>query len=171
MTRWLGPVIVLAIAAIAGHIFVLQSAPTLIMSRALALMEDRGIPLHGFSLAPRMTPDTQTVVRPSPDLAYSVCRFDFDMAPQGLRVVMAPYGRYSSLGFFADNTDNFSTFRGDGRQIALTIMPPGTDTFELDTITSPSSKGLILIRRLAPTNSAYEEVEEIAKGDRCEAVR
>ena len=172
MMRWLGPAIALAIAAVVGHIFVLQSAPTLIMSRAMAVMEERGIPLHGFARAPRMTPDTQTVVRPSPDLAYSVCRFDLSQSWHSLRVRMAAYDGYSSVSFFADNTDNFLTVRGDGEAREVLLLPPGSkrapDNPPELVMVAPSQTGVILIRRLAPTQADYEMMSAIAANDVCE---
>ncbi len=170
MKRLFGPIIVCVIAAIASHLLVLQQAPSFIMDRALTMLEKRGIPLHGFLLAERMTPQTQSVVRPSPDLAYSACRFDLDQAPRGIRVRMAATPDYASLSFFDANTNNFLTLRGEGEARETILLPPGsTEPGEGSTV-SPTKRGVILIRRLAPTQEAHDAVAAIATGDTCEAI-
>ena len=70
-------ILVLLASIAAGHAVVLFGAPSFIMGKAMAAMEERDVPTHAFALAKRMTPETQRVVRPSPDLAYSLCLFDF----------------------------------------------------------------------------------------------
>ncbi len=170
MMRWLGPSFVLLVAAILAHVAVLYSAPSLIMSRAMTMLAERSAPLHDFTLSPRITPETQRVVRPSPDLAYSLCMFDMTTAPDGLRVRMAAYVGYGSLSFFGDNTDNFLTVRGDGKAHEVRLLPPDAEAGEAGTVVAPSDRGMILIRRLAPTQQDYNAVRSISAGDRCEAL-
>nr|WP_245228698.1 DUF1254 domain-containing protein [Pontixanthobacter sp. CEM42] len=117
-----------------------------------------------------MRPDTQSVVRPSPDLAYSACRFDLTQAPGGIRVVMAAYDGYSSLSFFDAQTNNFRTIRGNGEAQEGVLVPKWATSSQEGAIYSPSDKGIILIRRLAPTDEDYARVVEAAKGDVCEAL-
>jgi uncharacterized membrane protein len=169
MKRLIGPTIVAIALTLASHIAVLEFAPHLIMGRALSLLEERGQPLHGFALGPRMTPENQSIVRPSPDLAYSACLFDLEQAPNGLEITMAGYDRYSSLSFFDRQTNNFATVRGSGDAISVRLMPPGTDT-QGDELTAPTNRGVILIRRLAPTIDDYRAVEGIAPNDGCKAI-
>lgn len=149
-----------------GHALTLWLAPPLIMGRAMAAMEDRGIALHRFVLAPRITPQTQTVVRPSPDLAYSVCRYDFSADIDALELTMAPGAQYASLSLFDARTDNFATFRDEGEGASLRLLPPGSRPRD-GALVSPSERGLILIRRLAPRDADYRAVRAIARGDRC----
>ncbi|MGB3754558.1 MAG: DUF1254 domain-containing protein [Parerythrobacter sp.] len=89
------------------------------MNRVEARLTALGTPQHAFRLAPRMTPQTQTVVRPSPDLAYSICLYDLTAAPEGLLVTMAAFDDYASLSFFDARTDNFATVRGTGRDLTV----------------------------------------------------
>lgn len=158
--RFAGPLLLALILGGAAHAAIVYYAPPFIMDRAYSMLGQRGMPVHGFQLAPQMRPETQSVVRPSPDLAYSVCRFDLALAPDGLRVRMAAYEGYSSLSFFDANTNNFLTLRGEGeaREVVLTRED------------SPSDRGIILIRRLAPTAQDYAIVEQIAASDECEAL-
>lgn len=160
MRKWLGPLALCAVLALITHASIVHFAPALIMDRAFTMLEQRGTPLHGFQLAPRMTPETQSVVRPSPDLAYSACRFDLAEAANGIRVQMAAYEGYSSLSFFDAKTNNFLTIRGDGKNQDITLTSES----------SPSSKGIVLIRRLAPNAEDYAKVIEVAQKDACEAL-
>ncbi|MGB3723001.1 MAG: DUF1254 domain-containing protein [Pacificimonas sp.] len=173
MTRWTGPLFLTLVAAVALHMATILAIPSLIMDRAMSRMADSGIPLHAFRLAPRMTPQTQSVVRPSPDLAYSICRFDFTERAEPVDMTMAGYADYGSLSFFDADTDNFATVRGDGTAVDVRLYPAGgaarKAAGEHVSVTAPTSRGLILIRRLAPTRAAYGHVERISAGDRCGA--
>lgn len=163
--------LVLLASIAVGHAAVLYLTPGVIMSRAMKAMEQRDLPTHSFRLADRMTPQTQTVVRPSPDLAYSLCLFDFDANDRKPLVVhAAPWSDYSSLSFYDEKTDNFASLRGEGEEIDMVLLPPGASGSP-DNIVSPTDKGIILIRRLAPTEEAYRAVEEIAVEDACRAVK
>ena len=167
MKRWLGPLLTMLVAAVGTHALVVHEAPRFIMGKAMQRMEQRGIPLNRFVLAARMTPQTQTVVRPSPDLAYSICRFDFNRQHGPIKIVMAPYKGYSSLSLFDASTDNFLTVRGDGKQRQVALVAPGTNA-KGGVIASPSRKGLILIRRLAPDQQSYDRVKQVAQNDICQ---
>ena len=163
--------LVLLASIAAGHAAVLFLAPGFIMGRAMTAMEQRGMAPHGFRLVDRMTPQTQTVVRPSPDLAYSVCLFDFEASKgHALGIRAAPWSDYSSVSFFDAKTNNFATLRGGGNGVDAVLLPPGAIE-QADALISPSEKGVILIRRLAPTEAAYREVAAIAVGDRCQMLR
>lgn len=167
MKRWGMPILAGVVIAAAAHFMTLQAAPGFIMGRAMEAMKQRGVPLHAFILTPRTTPQTQTVVRPSPDLAYSVCRFDFSQLDGPLVVRMAAWDRYSSLSFFDAETNNFLTLRGDGelREVVL----HGPEMKAPDGARAPSAKGLILIRRLAPSRADYARVTGVSASDLCAA--
>lgn len=165
--------VVLLASIAAGHAAVLHLAPSFIMGRAMAAMEQRGIPTHAFRLAPRMTPQTQTVVRPSPDLAYSLCLFDFSDGVEAVEIEAAAWGDYASVSLFDERTDNFARQRGNGERIALRLLPPGSPEAKSRAdgiVVAPSHSGIVLIRRLAPTKQAYREIEKIAVQDECRAV-
>lgn len=167
MNRWIGPFLTAAVTGVAAHLITVQAAPAFIMGRAMDAMEQRGVPLHAFSLSPRTTPLTQTVVRPSPDLAYSVCRYDFDQLDGPLTVRMAAWDNYSSVSFFDGETNNFLTVRGDGKMREVVLHGPAPVTSQAHR--SPTAKGLILIRRLAPTQADYDRVTGVSASDLCTA--
>ena len=172
MKKWLGPLAFCFALGLSTHLAIIHYAPSLIMDRAYTMLGERGTPVHGFNLAPQMRPGTQSVVRPSPDLAYSGCRFDLTRAPNGIRVTMAAYDGYSSLSFFDAETNNFMTIRGNGEARETKLLSPFIEQDEGGggATIAPSEKGIILIRRLAPTQKAYDKVVEASVGDACEAI-
>lgn len=113
-----------------------------------------------------MTPQTQSVVRSSPDLYYALCRYDLSDPPARLAVAMGDWPDYQSLSFFDARTDNFAVLRGTGRGVAVRLLAPGSAPEE-GAIISPTSRGVILIRRLAPTVERFAAAAEAGKGDAC----
>ncbi len=166
MKRWIGPVLVLLVCAAGAHALTLHFAPSVIMDRAMAVLAERGVALHAFTTTPRVTPQTQHVVRSSPDLFYALCRYDLSAPSSQLAVTMGNWPDYQSLSFFDARTDNFATLRGTGRQIAVRLLPPGSAP-EPGAIVSPSAKGVILIRRLAPDAARATAAAEAGKADAC----
>ena len=176
MKNFIGPALFAIATAAVSHLAIVHYAPNFIMDRAMTMLAARtaefqgssgGDALHQFRLSPRMTPQSQTVVRPSPDLAYSACLFDLSQAPAGIEVKMAASEGYSSLSFFDAATNNFSTIRGNGGDVEVTLLPPGTQANGAGALESPSNRGIILIRRLAPSLAEYEAVAQIAPADAC----
>lgn len=167
MRRWFGPLAVLLACAVGAHVLTLHFTPMVIMDRAMAALETRGVALHAFTTPQRVTPQTQQVVRSSPDLYYALCRFDLADPAARLSVRMGDWPDYQSLAFFDARTDNFATLRGSGREIAVRLLPPGSAP-EQGAIISPSAKGVILIRRLAPTAERFAAAADAGKGDACQ---
>ncbi|MFN7158964.1 MAG: DUF1254 domain-containing protein [Erythrobacter cryptus] len=166
MKRWLGPLGVLIFVAAAAHVAALHLAPGVIMARALDMLAARGVALHRFTTPERVTPQTQSVVRSSPDLYYALCRYDLSNPGTQVSVRMGSWPDYQSLSFFDARTDNFATIRGSGRAVAVRLLPPGSAAEE-GAIVSPTAKGVILIRRLAPDAERFAAATTAGKVDRC----
>ncbi len=170
MRRWGGPVLVLLACAAAAHALTLHFAPSIIMSRAMDVLAERGVALHAFTPTPRVTPQTQQVVRSSPDLYYALCRYDLSDPETRLTVAMGPWPDYQSLAFFDARTDNFATLRGTGKAVSVRLLPPGSAP-EAAAIVSPSAEGVILIRRLAPDAARFAAAAQAGKADACRLER
>jgi uncharacterized membrane protein len=166
MKRWLGPLVALLACAAGAHVATLHFAPGVIMARAMDMLAARGVALHRFTTPERVTPQTQSVVRSSPDLYYALCRYDLSNPGTQVSVRMGDWPDYQSLSFFAARTDNFATIRGTGRAVAVRLLPPGSTPQE-GAIVSPSTKGVILIRRLAPDAARFAAATTAGKADRC----
>ncbi|MEM6857554.1 MAG: DUF1254 domain-containing protein [Pseudomonadota bacterium] len=167
MKRFLGPLIVLVLATVGAHWATLAYAPSIIMDRALTMLKNRGISEHAFTTPQRITPQTQAVVRSSPDLFYSLCRYDLSDPETVVDVTMARWPNYQSLSFFDGNTNNFATFRRQDASETVRLLGPGKKGVG---ISSPTARGVILIRRLAPTQEAFDEASQVAQDDACELV-
>jgi len=166
--KGLGKYIWAALAiAVLTHVVVLYATPRVLMS----VVTNRVA--HGrFNVwrpSARVTETSRTIVRPSPDLAYSVCPYDLSSGP--VRISVRPWHTYWSLSLYQDNSDNF--FVVDDRESRsgadVTLVRRGAQPPEhaINVVESPSTRGLALIRRLAPTQSEYDAANEIAKGDIC----
>jgi uncharacterized membrane protein len=166
MRGWLGPLALLAACAAGAHALTLQLAPDFIMARAMDALAARGVALHSFTAPLRITPATQSVVRSSPDLYYALCRYDLGNSANRLELTMAAWPDYQSLSFFAADTDNFATLRGTGEAVAVRLLPPGSAP-EPGAIVSPTAKGVVLIRRLAPEAADFAAAAAAGAGDRC----
>ncbi|MFN7054619.1 DUF1254 domain-containing protein [Hyphomonas sp.] len=160
---------------LAVHFLVLAALPSRIMSTVRTQMVERGLPLHHWQMSPQVTPETQTVVRPSPDLAYTICLIDLTAGPVLIEVPTWP--DYGSLSIFDANTDNIYVGSLDARLPGAPAMRrvilglPKHDLDEADAeaeqITLKRPEALALIRRLAPTRGAWEEAATLTPESRC----
>lgn len=167
--RLILPLVIFVLSGVIGHLFVLTSLPSFIMGKAHQTFEAEGIPENVFVATPRQTPQTQRIVRPSPDLAYAICRFDTTSGPV---FINAPtWDGYGSLSIFNSKTDNVfvadlgpeSDFQG------IEIRRPAENNREgalkLD------GRGIALIRRLAPTQAEYDIAADLVAGATCGPVQ
>lgn len=166
--RWIVPLIVFLLSGVIGHLFVLTSLPSFIMGKAHQTFEASGIPENAFVASPRQTPQTQRIVRPSPDLAYVICRFDTTYGPV---FVNAPtWDGYGSLSIFNSKTDNVfvadlgpqSDFQGI--EVRRSAENNREGALKLD------GRGIALIRRLAPTQEDYDVAVSLVSGATCAPV-
>lgn len=158
----------LAAAALA-HAAIVLAIPLLLMNVAMERIGGGGF--NHWRTAPRVTETSRTIVRPSPDFAYSACAYDLAAGPIVIRT--APWGEYWSLSLYADNSDNFFVV-GDrearaGADILLARPGDAVDSGE-NVVRSPSRRGIALIRRLAPTQVLYDAAVRVAEDDVCAAM-
>lgn len=167
--RWIIPAVVFVLSGVIGHLFVLTSLPSFIMGKAHQALEAEGIPMNGFVSTPRQTPQTQRIVRPSPDLAYAICSFDTTSGPV---FINAPSGEgYGSLSIFNSKTDNVfvADLGPDSDFQGIEVRRPAENNREgalkLD------GRGIALIRRLAPTQEQYDVAASLVDGATCAPVQ
>ena len=167
--RWILPLSVFVLSGVIGHLFVLTSLPSFIMGKAHQTFEAQGIPENVFVASPRQTPQTQRIVRPSPDLAYAICRFDTTTGPV---FINAPaWDGYGSLSIFNSKTDNVfvANLGPDSDFQGIEVRRPAENNREgalkLD------GRGIALIRRLAPTQDQYDAAADLVAQASCAPVR
>jgi uncharacterized membrane protein len=155
----------------AAHFATIFVAPYVLMNAAMKRISRGGERINRWSHPPRTSERSRTVVRPSPDLAYSACVYDLGDGP--VRVTAARWDDYMSVSVFAANSDNI--FVQNDRQ-----APGGVD-FVLarkgeappanakQVVVSPSRRGIVLQRRVAPTAERWAAAAEARKNDVCAA--
>lgn len=158
-----------------AHFVVLSALPGRIMSTVRERMTDAGTQVHGWTMSARINPETQSVVRPSPDLAYAICLIDVSEGPVELSVPAWP--EYGSLSIFEADTDNVYAGSLDARAEGATgtrrvivamdgqELPVSTEGAETVFVSKPEA--LALIRRLAPSQAAYEAAAALIPASRC----
>ena len=171
--RWLLPLGLFAIASIAGFWLALNAIPGVIMGKAMDRIGALGSEAGDVRHAPRLREDNQTIVRASPDILYSVCVYDVSDGPV---VVEAPWpadGNYTSVSFYDARTNNFAVFSDrDGDASPVGIVLTG-DALERDapagahTIVAPTSRGLILYRRIIDADTDMTAAETERRGFTC----
>ena len=167
MSGWIGPLIAAVLAAFVGFVGVLEATPRLIMTVAMQRLSGDGMALNRLIHAPRVTETARRVVRPSPDLAYSICVYDLSGGP--IDLAFQPGEAYGSLSLFAANTDNFFRVNDSqlgGERFTARLSPPGAQPAD-GAIVSPSIKGIALIRRLAPSPEAFAAARALGDADAC----
>jgi uncharacterized membrane protein len=156
------------IVAVIAHVAFIHAVPRVMMGAAFDRLSANGA-ANAWRLAERVTPASRTIVRPSPDFAYSICAYDLSDGP--VRVSTAPWGAYWSLSLYAANSDNY--FVIDDREAhsgaAITLVRRGRQRPDGSTqvVESPTTRGIALIRRLAPNVDDYASAARIASEDVC----
>ena len=171
MRKWLFRILATLALAAAFHVLTVMAFPRAIMVALSWKGKDLGRSSNVLYHQPRVTADSRVVVRPSPDLLYSVCAYDVSKAP--LRISASVPDTYWSLSFFASNTDNFFVINDREVQAnpadillvgpAMSYKNPGN----AQVVTSPSSRGVALIRILITDENSIEELTEIQRQDSC----
>ena len=180
---WLLPVLVFVVVTFVVHIFSLRALPSVYMNAAITRLSERGVDQHAFSVPVRITENSRDIVRPSPDLAYSVCLFDLSDGP--IRIIGAGWDGYGSLSVFDSQTNNvFVTSLNnadDGARgvvlklasdtstpNALNMRDPATGGMGLAQLELKHPKGVAIIRRLAPTDLRFEAAQRLNTADDCQ---
>lgn len=135
------------------HVLVLFSLPTIIMDRAITLLQGEDNGFNVWLPSDPITPQNQPVVRASPDLAYTVCLLDLSDGP--VKVTAATWSGYGSLSVFDHDTRNVhtSSLRGEGdiRGVIIATSEQVTPVSgDFPVVLLSDDTGVALIRRLAP---------------------
>ena len=171
MRRWLAPIAAGAItAAIAWHA-ALVAAPFALMRIAMRRIA-AGAPVNAFVHSPPPRADRQLVVRPSPDLLYSICVYDVSAGP--VLVDVLPIARhYWSVSVFDARTD-VAAVRSDrdtdGGPARLALLGHGqTAPAGYEPVALAYPRGVALIRVLASGEDDVQEVEPLREQASCRA--
>jgi uncharacterized membrane protein len=165
------PGIVAAAVGVGAHLVTLYTIPYTVMSRVTAAPSGQ-VGWNAALSPPRSTATSRGIVRPSPDLLYTLCAYD--VSKGALRVTApVPTETYWSVALYADNTDNF--FVVNDRQsgplglVDFVVYLDGTrpPVEDLPKIKSPSKTGLVLFRTLIANEAKLAKLEELRKETKC----
>jgi|CXWL01.1.fsa_nt_gi uncharacterized membrane protein len=174
MKRWIGFLIVAALAGAGGYYGTLHAAPAFLMSKALDRITEQN-PWNRFTHAPQVNARAQSVVRPSPDLLYSICPFDLSAGP--LEVTAEPVvGHYSSISVFDSQTNvafvrNDEDMAGQPMRVVLVLalagqaVPAGAQVVRL-----AAPRGVVLQRVLLADPAEAAMVDPLRRRATCRTV-
>jgi len=152
-------------AAVLAHLAFISLAPSMMMAAAM----ERIGGANAWAHAPRVTEAARTIVRPSPDLAYSACVFDLSHGP--VRIAAARWDAYMSLSLYDAQSDNFFVVSDmeapDGFDVTVVRRARDAPDDAVNVVVSPSAKGVALVRRLAPTPDRFAAAERARADDIC----
>jgi uncharacterized membrane protein len=155
--------------AVVSHFGVIMAAPYVLMGGAMKSVSREGTRINVWNHAPRVSEESRRVVRPSPDLAYSACVYDLSNGP--IRVTAAAWDDYMSVSAFAANSDNFFVIndRQAPQGVDFVLVEEGDDppADAAMVVESPSTKGIILQRRIAPTEERFALAAAARQNDIC----
>ena len=157
-----------AVAAV-SHLGVIMVAPYVLMRGAMKRVSRDGASINTWIHAPRVSEESRRVVRPSPDLAYSACVYDLSNGP--IRITAAAWDDYMSVSAFAANSDNFFVIndREAPEGVDLVLIRAGDEkpAGAAMVVESPSTRGIVLQRRVAPTEERFAKADAARKNDIC----
>jgi len=171
MFRWLIIALLSLAAAAVGYVLTMNAIPNIIMGVAIKRVSQDEKAFNVWTHGPRTTETSRAIVRPSPDLAYSSCAYDLSKGP--VRITVNPWTDYYSLSLYQANTDN-SWVKNDrevgGKAIDVLLISKDMKVkvqAGTDVVTSPSERGIALVRRLAPTADAFAKAAASRQSDVC----
>lgn len=170
MRRWLFPILFgVVIAAIAWQA-TLVAMPDMLMRLAVGRIEKMSGGINVMRHPGLADDKARTIVRPSPDLAYSSCAYDLSRGPLAIHVAPTP-APYWSLSVFDANTDvafvrNSRETRGAALDIVVALpdqaVPEGREAVRVK-----GAKGVALVRALVPDRAAYPGIDRARQGSWC----
>ncbi|WP_020651008.1 DUF1254 domain-containing protein [Solimonas variicoloris] len=172
MKRLIKYAVLAFVVAVVTHLATVLAAPYVLMDVAMARVS-KADGINHWTHPPRTTETSRKVVRPSPDLAYSACVYDLDGGP--VHVTASAWDDYMSVSVFAHNSDNIFVIndRQAPQGVDMIIVrkgephPPGAALV----VESPSRRGIVLQRRVAPTQERWEAANAARRHDICEQLK
>lgn len=172
LVQWLA---VAAGVAIVLHVAIVWAVPRVIMSIAIKRIANEG-GFNAFTHTPRTTHEFRAVVRPSPDLAYSICVLDLSEGPVIVEVPASD--PYTSLALYSGITDNYFVRNSrqdgglaEGETIRIIVAAPGAMPAELpegyEAVAAPTEKGLALVRRVIENDGAMPRLDALRETSVC----
>jgi uncharacterized membrane protein len=149
--KWIGAALLVAAVVHGASVLFL---PRFIMLRTMAGIAKTAGGANTMMHAPRATWHSRGVVRPSPDLLYSICVYDLGAADGAVRVSTHDMPEtYWSVSVFDADTNNFYALNDQQAKTGAAdfiLMPQGRSAGaeQLPVVTASTNRGIVLFRTL-----------------------
>jgi len=167
--KWVAATLLVAVVV---HGVTVLLLPRLIMLRTVAGISKQ-VPANAIVHAPRPTARSRGVVRPSPDLLYSICAYDLGAAGGAVRVSTHDMPEtYWSVSLFDIDTNNFYALNDRQAKAGATdflLARPGTSagTAGVPVVTPPTDRGIVLFRTLINDEGRIAEIDAARRFAAC----
>jgi uncharacterized membrane protein len=172
MKRWLRWIFLTVALAVVFHFLTVTLLPRAIMALAFKRILNRsGAEINTLVHSPRVTADSRQVVKPSPDLLYSLCVYD--VAEKALRITAPIPDTYWSISFYQTNTDNFYVLndrQAKSNPVDIVLVGPEMAVPPVENarvVVAPTNKGVFLLRSLIEDEGRLEDLIKIQKSATC----
>jgi len=171
MRKWIGwTALATILVAVVTNVMAVIAMPYDIMDET---MNERfgSLPKNMVFHGQLKTAEDRSVVRPSPDLLYSIIIYDVSQNP--LRITAMVPETYWSVSFFASNSDNFFVInneQAESNPIELLLVgknKPQPALGNARVIVAPSERGIVLFRLFITDVQALPELVKIQKQAFC----
>ena len=167
--KWIAGTLLIAVLVHAASLLLL---PRLIMMRTMAAMTRRAA-VNTIFFPPRPTAQARGIVRPSPDLLYSVCVYDLGAAGGVLRISTHDMpNTYWSVAVFDAETNNFYALndrqsKTGAADFVLASKGASIAAGPLPVISAPTDRGIVLFRTLVADESRLAEIDAARHNANC----
>lgn len=159
--------------AAATHLVAVWATPRIVMYMAMSKVAAGEY--NALKNAPLATHGSRTIVRPSPDLAYSACVLDLSKGAIRLQIPLTE--PYTSLSLYSSTTDNY--FVRDDRQgrngmLDVVVLAPGAEKPAglppaTVIVRAPTESGMAIVRRVAESPESMPAIDAVRKNSSCTA--
>ena len=172
IARWIGPLLLAAALALASYWFTLSRTPQVLMGAAVSRLAKVG-GINRMTAAPLATAAARTIVRPSPDLAYSHCTFDLAAGPIAITAMPVP-APYWSLSVFDANTDVAfvrNNLESGGNAVRIVVaMPDQSVAPGIEVVRVAKPRGVALLRVLVNDRARFPAIDAARRRSSCATV-
>ncbi|GAA0321553.1 hypothetical protein GCM10009087_34760 [Sphingomonas oligophenolica] len=169
--RWIGPLLLGVVLGVAAWHLVMAATPDALMRLAVERVAKMG-GMNRFTHAPLATSASRTIVRPSPDLAYSSCPFDLTGGPLLIDAVPVP-APYWSLSIFDSHTNAALVRNGEkarGQPFHIAVLAPGqTAPKGYEAVHVDGTRGIALVRILIDVRARFPATDAERRATTCRA--
>jgi uncharacterized membrane protein len=164
MKKWIiWTVLGTLVVAVIMHLITITAVPIMIMDTTMAKYATNVL-LRGQ----KTNAQSRGVVRPSPDLVYSIVSYDVSKEPIRLSAKV-PTDFYWSLSCFQQNSDNFFVVndrQAKSNPVEIVLAKQGTqvtDAGNAQVVFSPTDRGILLMRYLLTGDDKYQDLVTVQK--------